>query len=304
MRLIYRFPGGTVPPDPALLSAGVLCRLARVAEQAGFAGASFDEHPIPPEYWRHGGDGHDSVDPFVALAAVAGATTALRLFVYSTIVPIRNPFLLAKSVATLDVVSGGRVELGLVTGYLPEEFAALGVSFSGRNEIFDESVEVMKLAWTGRPVHYTGASFSAVDVAALPRPVQAPHPPLWIGGNSRLALRRVVDLGCKGWMALANPRNRKVSRHTAPLERTADLRSLLTTLHEYAEETGRTDPIEVAYVVHLRPGDSIAALADRLAELEEAGVGWAAVHSQPATVSEALATIDDVHAGIISGARP
>jgi probable F420-dependent oxidoreductase len=300
MRLIYRFPGGTVPPDPALLSAGVLGRLAVAAEQAGFAGASFDEHPVPPEYWRHGGDGHDSVDPFVALAAVAGVTSTLRLFVYATIVPIRNPFLLAKTVATLDVVSGGRVELGMVTGYLPEEFAALGVTFADRNPLFDECVTVMKLAWRGEPVDYAGAGFTAANVAALPRPVQLPHPPLWVGGNSKLSLRRVVAADCKGWMALTNPRGRKVTRRTAPLEQTADLRSLLATLHEYAAEAGRTDPIEVAYVLHLRPGEPVSGLADRLAELEDAGVGWVAVHSQPETEAEARRTIDDLHAGVLS----
>jgi probable F420-dependent oxidoreductase len=299
MRLIYRFPGGTVPPDPALLSADVLGRLAVAAEQAGFAGGSFDEHPIPPEYWRQGGDGHDSVDPFVALAAVAGPTTTLRLFIYATLVPIRNPFLLAKSVATLDVLSRGRVDLGMVTGYLPEEFRALGIAFEDRNKLFDECVEVMKLAWTGKPVNYAGSSFSAVNVTALPRPVQEPHPPLWIGGNSRLTLRRVVTTG-KGWMALTNPRDRKVSRRTAPLEGADDLRSLLTTLREYADEAGRTDPIEVSYVIHLRPDDSIADLRARLDQLEAAGVGWVAIHTHPVTAGDAMRTIDDLHAGVIS----
>lgn len=293
MRLVYGFPGCTVPPDPDLLSADVLSSLAVAAEDAGWAGVCFDEHPIPPEYWRHGGDGHDAVDPFVALAAVAAATSRIRLFVFATLVAIRNPFLLAKTVATLDVLSKGRVELGMVAGYLPEEFEALGVPFEGRNPVFDETVEVMKLAWTGEPVTHRGSTFSAVDVCALPRPVQQPHPPLWIGGNSRLSLRRVVANG-HGWMPLVNPRGRKVSRRTAPMDSLDDLKALRKVLDSYAEEAGRTDPIDVALPLGLGRGETEEDLERTVDELEEAGVGWLVIRSSASSTSEALSRIERV----------
>jgi probable F420-dependent oxidoreductase len=300
VRLIYGFPGRGVPSRPELLAADVLARLAVAAEDAGWTGVSLDDHPIPPEYWRQGGDGHDGVDPFVALAAVAAATNDLRLFVHAVQVPLRNPFLLAKTVATLDVLSKGRVELGMVTGYLPEEYAALGVSYDERNRLFDESVEVMKRAWTGEPVSYEGVHFSAVDVCARPRPVQQPHPPLWIGGNSTLAFRRVVATG-RGWIASWNRRGRAVSRHTAPLETTEDFAARLEVLHACAAEAGRTEPIEVSIWLPMRADTTVDELRRRADELEELGVGWVFVnHSTASSESEALDTIERVAAGVLA----
>jgi len=93
VKLVYRMPGVGVPLDESLLTAPAIARIATAAEQSGWDAICFDEHPIPPNYWRLNGDGHDSVDPLVALAAASACTTALRLFVYAAILPLRNPFL-------------------------------------------------------------------------------------------------------------------------------------------------------------------------------------------------------------------
>ena len=298
MKIVYRMPGGTVPAQVDLLSAGAIGTVARAAEAAGWAGVCFDEHPIPPQYWREGPDGHDSVDPFVALATVAGATERIRLVVYATIVPIRNPFLLAKSVATLDVISGGRVDLGMAAGYLPEEFDALGISFGRRNDDFDESIKAMKLAWSGEPVNVRTERFNAVDVCAHPRPVQRPHPPLWVGGNSGRALRRVVESGA-GWMALVNPRDRVVSRRSAPLETVDDLKRLLAYLRAEAARVERREPIDVMVAVGYRPGDRLDDLKRTLEEFYEAGAGWFTINVPDSSVEEARRTIDQLGACLV-----
>lgn len=103
------------PIPDALVSGDFLAELGRRAEAAGFDAVFFTEHPMPGDEWLHSG-GHDALDPFVALAYVAAATTTLRLFTNLTVLPYRNPFLLAKAVATLDRVSGGRVILGAGVG--------------------------------------------------------------------------------------------------------------------------------------------------------------------------------------------
>jgi probable F420-dependent oxidoreductase len=289
MKFLYLFPGRTVPPNLSLLDAAAMSELAETAERAGFAGVGLDEHPAPPHRLRRDAAGHDSMDPVVSLAAVAAATTKIRLFTHLVVVPYRNPFLLAKAVATLDVLSKGRVELGVGTGYLEGEFEALGVNFAHRNERFDESIEVMRLAWTGDPVTYRGADFNAVAVSAHPRPTQRPHPPLWIGGNSRRTLRRVVAIG-RGWMSLANPRTHTISRHSAPLESLDDLRALLEILREYATEAGRTEPIDVLYTMR-RSGSASYQIAS-LQALASIGVTWVAHMGKGSTVAEAVEDVN------------
>ncbi len=126
MRFILSAPFHTAPPNPAFLTGDAIAGLARAAEDAGFWGVAFTEHPAPPEAWRATG-GHDALDPFVALTWAAAVTTRLRLLTNLTVLPYRNPFLLAKTSATLDRLSGGRLVLGAGVGYLEGEYEALGV---------------------------------------------------------------------------------------------------------------------------------------------------------------------------------
>ena len=263
-----------------------LSDLARLAEEAGFAAAWLTEHPAPGQAWREAG-GHDALDPFVGLGLVAAATSTLRLLTYLTVVPYRNPFLLAKSVATLDVLSGGRVELGVGAGYMKTEFRALGVDFDQRNTAFDQAIDVMKLAWSGEPVTFAGEGFSARSVASLPMPVQRPHPKLWFGGNSRLTLRRVVEHG-GGWMPLPNARATARHLHSPPLESFDDLAVLLVRLHEYADRIGRSGPIDVMYwlppVTEARDMKRHVVLAGKAREL---GASWLVVNGQGTTAADA-----------------
>jgi probable F420-dependent oxidoreductase len=222
-------------PSPAELFTGeAVAAVARAAEEAGFDALAFTEHPMPSDRWLEAG-GHDALDPFIALTWAAAVTTRLRLLTNITVVAYRNPFLLAKTVASLDALSGGRVVLGAAAGYLKSEFRALGVDFDERNELFDEALEVLAMAWTGEPVTYTGRHFSAAGNVLVPTPVQQP-PPLWIGGNSRTARRR-AGRWAQGWMPFATPANPTV--RTPALLSAEDLAPLIEELNGFSDEAGR-----------------------------------------------------------------
>ena len=184
------------------VTGAAVAEMSRAAESAGFDAVFVTEHPFPEKSWMDTG-GHHALDPFVALSFAAAATTRIRLQTHLCVLPYRNPFLTAKSVASLDVLSGGRVILGAGTGYLEAEFAALGVDFAERNELTDEAIVAMKAAWSGEPLSLSSRHFDANDNFALPRPVQQPHPPIWIGGNSKRAIRRAVELA-DGWAPMPN----------------------------------------------------------------------------------------------------
>ena len=199
LRFVFHYPE-TNGPEGSGLDAGPLLEVAVAAERAGFDAFSLSEHPGPGARWLSAG-GHQTLDPLVALAAVAGATSRLRLVTNIVVAPYRNPLVLAKAAATLDLVSGGRLTLGLGSGYQKSEFFALGVDMEERNELFDEALEVLPLHWAGEPFSYAGRHFSARDVIARPRPVQDPIP-IWIGGNSRRSRRRVAERA-QGWMPMS-----------------------------------------------------------------------------------------------------
>jgi probable F420-dependent oxidoreductase len=264
-------------PMPESLCSGTFLRdLGQLAEGVGFDAVYFTEHPVPSDDWLASG-GHDALDPFVALSFLAAATSRLRLFTNLTVLPYRNPFLLAKAVSTLDRVSNGRVTLGAGVGYLEGEYAALGVDFEERNALFDESIATLRSVWTGRSVAMAGQHFRASGNTALPTPVQDPVP-IWLGGNSKLTLRRVAR-DAQGWMPLPNPRalgSRRRSRHLDDLD---DLARYIDELRAECVTVGRTDPIDIAYMA-LAGGsptsESFDADAHR-AQLEEhalLGVTW------------------------------
>jgi probable F420-dependent oxidoreductase len=286
VKVAYGFPFHDAPPHPDFLVGKNLSDLSVLVEQAGFAAAWLTEHPVPGQAWRESG-GHDALDPFVGLGLVAAATSTLRLLTYLAVVPYRNPFLLAKSVATLDVLSGGRVELGMGAGYMKSEFHALGVDFDGRNARFDQSLEVMKLAWKGEPVNFEGEGVLARNVTPFPATTQRPHPPLWFGGNSQLTLRRVVAHGA-GWMPLPNARATARFLHSPALETLDDLAVLLDRLRQLAQASGRTEPVEVMYwLPTVHEPEEMKHHVDLAHRARELGVTWFVVNGQGATIDEA-----------------
>jgi probable F420-dependent oxidoreductase len=178
--------------------------------------------------------GHgDALEQLSLMAFVAAKTRHLRLVTSVMILPYRNPVFTAKALATIDVLSRGRVTVGVGVGWLEEEFQALGAAdFKRRGAVSDEYIRIFKALWTTSPASFRGEFYRFDEIRCLPHPVQKPHPPIWIGGHSKAALRRAARLG-DGWHPVgANP--------AVPLG-PSELRALLDEVYRLTEAEGR-DP--------------------------------------------------------------
>jgi probable F420-dependent oxidoreductase len=247
------------------------------------------DHPFPDDRWLATG-GHHALDPMVVLAVAGAATSTLRLQTHVFVLAYRNPFLSAKSVLSLDRLSGGRVILGVASGYLRPEFGALGVDFDERNELTDEAIDAMIAAWTTDGVALDGRHFRARGNTMAPRPIARPHPPIWVGGNSKLAIRRAVERG-QGWLPFPNPQAASRALKTPAMESVADLAERLQYARDHAETIGRTEPLEVCCALFSRAlggsgADDFAAQRDEVAELAALGAGWVTVQFPGTTRAE------------------
>ena len=135
------------------------------------------------------------LDQFTTLAYVAGCTERVALGTAVTLLPLRHPLQVAKTIASLDVLSGGRVLFGVGAGWLEEEFRALDVSFEDRGALLDEGLEVLRAVWTQAEPFHEGRFYRVEGVASFPQPAQKPHPPIWIGGHTKPAMRRAAQCG-------------------------------------------------------------------------------------------------------------
>jgi probable F420-dependent oxidoreductase len=272
VRFILQYPEAT-GSEIDLLDAGAVPEVAAAAEAAGWNGIAFTEHPAPSSRWLETG-GHQSVDPFVALASAAAVTTDLALVTNLSVVPYRNPLLLAKTAATLNRMSEGRFKLGAGAGYLKSEFFALGVDFDERNALFEEALEVMTLHWRGTPFDFEGRHFSARSIQALPAP-RHHAVPIWMGGNSDAALRRAARYAA-GWMPMTAPATVAKTARTPPVTNTEELRERLATLERFAgDRFGDLELIMGYSGPRLASFDRDAEqVRQRIGELEELGVDW------------------------------
>lgn len=291
MQFSVALPTERIPQAGEFVTQAAVTEIARAAEDAGFAACFVTDHPFPPHRWLYGG-GHHALDPFVALSFAAAATTRLRLQTHILVLPYRNPFLAAKAIASLDLLSGGRVIVGAAAGYLKGEFAALGADFEARNDVSDETIRAMKAAWAGDDVHFEGHGYRASGSSMGFRPVQRPHPPLWIGGNSRAAIRRAVELG-DGWVPFPNTAQMAQFTRTPPMESLDDLAARMAVLREHAATVGRTAPLDVCYSLSASHTQAVApAVAlERISALRRLGVTWLTVGFAAATRAEYLAAL-------------
>ena len=278
MKYWVTYPLVAHPYNEELLTKDALTAFATTAERVGFDGIGFTDHPAPTHRWLQAG-GHDALDPFAALAFVAAVTDRIRLVPNIVVLPYRNPFLVAKAVATIDALSGGRFTLATATGYLKAEYKALGVDFDERNDLFDEAIEVLRKVWTTDDFAYEGRHFTALGQTSDPKPGRVP---LWIGGNSKLSRRRVATVG-DGWCPFPAPRQLATTAKTPALETTDDLAEMLDHLWRQVDEAGR-DPSEIDVAFGTPAGgaagdDGFDPDAHRagLDELAALGVTWASV---------------------------
>ena len=192
-----------------------LTKLVQRAEAVGFSSTMIGDHvvfpvavksPYPSTASKVFPGGGDALDIFSLMTFVGSRTTTLRLVSSVLVVPQRNPLVMAKTLATIDLLTDGRVTVGIGVGWMREEFEALGVPwFDRRGAVTDEYLRIFKLLWTTPEASYSGEFYRFDTLRCLPLPVQKPHPPIWVGGNSKAALRRTARFG-DGWHPVgANP---------------------------------------------------------------------------------------------------
>ncbi len=303
MRFTVTYPLASGRCSPEFATRRGVVEFARAAEAAGFDGIGFTDHPAPTHRWLAAG-GHDALDPFAALAFCAAVTERLLLIPNVVVLPYRNPLLVAKSVATVDALSGGRFVLAVGTGYLKGEYRALGVDFDERNDVFDEAIEVMRGVWTTDDFRYEGRNFTAHGQTANPKP--SSRIPIWIGGNSRLSRRRAAAVG-DGWVPFPAPRGLATTARTPPLETLDDLRGMLDYLWRQVDAAGR-DPagIDVSFTTTAggNPADddfNPDAHLEALDSLADLGVTWCAAHIPGDSLAQALEALARYGESVIQG---
>lgn len=282
------FPGlGHFPPQTKdwerELSPEGLARIAEILDCSAFDAIYVQEHVVLPQ--EDAADfGTRYMDGLTAMAFIAGATKRLKLTSSVIILPFHQPVAHAKAVATLDVLSGGRTILCYGVGHFEREFEAVGVPWPQRGRIMDEALNVMKMLWTSDKPSYEGSTFRLRDVIFDPKPVQRPHPPIWIGGNSVVAMRRAARF--QGWAPSADFSLDELRTHLdyirsqpefgapdRPFNLVMPLAGL--SIDEDHRPTGEAR-LDVAIARNSE------AITDRIHELAEVGVTWITVRTTPA----------------------
>lgn len=286
-----------------LFDAGDVVPVARAVEAAGWDGLAFTEHPAPGYRWLAEGGGHQTIDPFVALGAAAAVTERIKLLTYLAVVPYRNPLLLAKAAATVDLISKGRFILGMGTGYLKSEFFALGVDFDERNALFDEALEVMPLHWSGERFSYEGRHFNARDLIARPSP-RSGTIPIWIGGNAKITRRRVATRA-QGWMPMSGPPEMATTTRTAHFSGLDDIAAAIRDMKEMAGD--RADQLDVMVLYTddsiLKTGVDVERHRDMLGRFAEIGATWVSFAWDFSTQAETLEFVDGFAASYLGANR-
>jgi probable F420-dependent oxidoreductase len=258
--------GFSLPVRGNLANHDGIVGIARHGERLGFVSATIADHIVFPtsvesKYPYDASGNHpstgDAIEPLSLMAFVAGATSTLRLITSVLILPHRNPVLAAKMIASIDVLSRGRVTLGIGVGWLREEFEALGAAdFDRRGAVSDEYLAIYKKLWGPGPVEHRGTYYSFAPLRCEPRPEQRPHPPIWVGGHSKAALRRTARFA-DGWHPLGTVA-------TAEL-RPPEFSAMLDDLKRMTEAENRDfADITIAFVARLHEVAKPIDAADRM----------------------------------------
>lgn len=270
MRWSVALPTDAVDAGTDLLGVAAIGEMAAALEAAGADACHVTDHPYPPASWVAAG-GHHAMDPLVALTAAAAATAHLMLHTHVPVPAYRHPALVAHGLASLDLASGGRVAAGMAVGYLEDEFVGLGVDHRRRGETLDTALRTIRACWAGEP----GPRGNVIG----PRPHPGRRLPIWIGGNSTAALRRVVAHG-DGWAPFPASERMAAAVGTTAIPDVAALASRVEELGERLHAAGRS-PVDVCCTPfshpHHRPGMDPDALLEEAPELEAAGVTWVAL---------------------------
>lgn len=280
MKYVLEYPSELPAASDIFLRPEVIREVVVRAEESGFSAVALSDHPAPSLKWRRNG-GHNTLDPIAALSFMAGVTTHIRLMTNLYVLPFRNPYLSAKALGSLDIVSGGRLIAGVGAGYLRAEFAAVGVDHDRRADLLDEALGALRSIWREPEKPVAGQGFAAAGPLWLQSPMQRPHPPIWIGGNGPAALRRVVRHG-NGWMPIIADAAMAAAIRTRAIENPDQFSAGVTRLHRGLAAAGRTpESVDVQIVCpHLNFDDpqTVRAAIAFLDDLERRGATWAVVH--------------------------
>ncbi len=261
--------------------------VAAKADEVGFESCWMPEHLVLPveisPTYPYSVDGLPPIrshtqmyDPWVTLSFVAAASKKLLMGTNVYVLPLRNPFVTARTVATLDMMSGGRLILGCGIGWFEEEFNVVGEGFKNRAGRTVEIVEILKKLWTEDTIEYHGKYYDFGPVKFEPKPTQRPFPPIHFGGTSAPAIRRVGQLA-DGWIGMS---------HTPD-----EVREIVGKIHEARKEYDRErDPLDITVQTGVTP------TVDQLRKFEEAGVTRATV--VPWGKPEGRLTVEHVSAGM------
>jgi len=286
MKVNVTLPIDRTDTGEAFWTFDALMQISQAVERAGFTAACVTDHPCPTERWLNA-NGHYAQDPFTILGFIASVTKTLRLQTGIVVLPYRNPFITARAVATLDRYSGGRLTLSLGAGYLKGEYKALGVDFDNRNELMDEYLRALKTALSGKEFTFEGSGYVALGNRIAPGPVQRPHPPIFIGGNSPRAIRRAVELA-DGWNPFFTVAALAATARTASLTCEDDLVHSLHYMRQHCEKVGRETPPEVMLGSLTVPGETATPqqLLDTIGRYRALGITGAGYYVNGRTVSE------------------
>jgi alkanesulfonate monooxygenase SsuD/methylene tetrahydromethanopterin reductase-like flavin-dependent oxidoreductase (luciferase family) len=328
MRIVVQHAIGDPAWQPSVLALPFAADFARLAERHGYAGIAFTDHPAPTVRWTAAG-GEGSADPLVSLGYCAAVTSSIELLTFVLALPYHNPFRLAHQAATLDALSGGRLTLGVGTGYLKGEMRAMGANPDSRLASFDSVLETMLEAWSSESVSGsfagpesgpesapvmgtssgTFSGWSAREVHVQPRPVQRPHPPLWFHGNSAFGRARAARYGA-GWIGVLSSAQLAATMRTAHLPDLAAARLAIEDLRRREEQAGR-DPGSVAAglgglwpMLDIRKGwdaDAIIAAAGAAASTGAGTLFTTICGDDPVAANETLAAFGEQVVAAVAG---
>lgn len=305
MRFDIGVPSGAIKHFASWSEGRSLGDFASAAELAGFDSVNVTDHPFPDDAWLSNG-GHQAFDPFVALSIMGARTATIKLRTNLLVAGYRNPYITARAVASLDVLTGGRCIVGMGAGYLETEFQALGANFAKRGQVFDETIEAMTAAWTGASVERDG-EFAAHGHTMLPQPIQRPRPPIWIGGNSAAARRRVATLA-DGWIPMrAGPTLASITG-TAPLQSLDELATSIAEIVEMRRSSSADPHFDVAVggfgMPSIADDPDGARAVESIAEHAAAGVTWLSLSCSGRTLSACIDEMERLGEIVIAPSRP
>jgi probable F420-dependent oxidoreductase len=296
--------GLTLPNYRGSASATNIVEIAERADRLGFHSVWVADHVVIPTGYV-ANMGSTMFETHTTLSVVAARTRRIKLGCSVMPTPYRHPLLQAKALATLDQFSNGRVIYGGATGYMEAEFHALGIDFSQRAAITDEYVQVLKLAWTEDVITFHGRFVDCSEMTCDPKPVQRPHPPIWLGGDSDGAFRRIARLA-DGWHGL--PGGSPGARREEPT--IEHLAARIQRLHHIAEREGR-DPASITLSIKAscqigaddpRPfHGSPVKIVDSLGQMEDLGLELVVLAPNLLADATSLDVVDQLADEVLEG---